>query len=138
MDKIKTLEEARELFNQRGFSFSVGSIKFLLDHKKTFSEVADMSKEENCVYLLAAAIPEHDREKAIEIIFEFMDKGVGVRLLHYLLKELARDQDFFMSQTNLEIFEEISKTSDQVSNLDLVNMVSEEMIGLNKNLEYLI
>ena len=71
MEKVRTYAEAQEEFIKHGFSFTAESMKFLLEHKKSFSEIADMSNEENCVYMVAAAIPSHDRNEAIDVIYSF-------------------------------------------------------------------
>lgn len=138
MIKVKTLAEAREEFNKHGFSFTAESMRFLLEHHKSFAEVADMGDEENCVYMVAAAIPSHDKTEAINVIYSFMNKGIGIKLLHYMLKELAKEQDFFMSQQNLEIFEEISKTSDLLGSKDIADVVTQEMVSINQNLRGLL
>lgn len=134
MEKVKTYAEAQAEFMKHGFSFTAESMKFLLEHKKSFSEIADMSNEENCVYMVAAAIPSHDRNEAIDVIYSFMKKGISIKLLHFMLKELAKDQDFFMSQTNLEIFEEISKNSDLLASQDIASVVTQEMMSINQSL----
>lgn len=138
MEKVRSYAEAREEFNKYGFSFTAESMRFLLECKKSFSEVADMSNEENCVYMVAAAIPSHDRNEAIDVIYSFMQKGISIKLLHFMLKELAKDQDFFMNQTNLEIFEEISKTSDLLGSRDVAGVVTQEMLSINQSLKGLM
>lgn len=138
MEKVKTYAEAQAEFVKHGFSFTAESMKFLLEHKKSFSEVADLSNEENCVYMVACASADHDLNKAIDVIYSFMNKGIGIRLLHFMLKELAKDQDFFMNQTNLEIFEEISKKSDLLASQDIASIVTQEMVSINQSLKGLI
>lgn len=137
MNKVKTYAEAREVFNGKGFSFTVGSMRFLMEHKKSFSEVASIGNEESCLYMVAAALPSHSIDEAFDTVYYFMEHGIGISLLHYMLKELAKEQDFFMSTRNLEILEEISQTSDLISSKDLVDMISKEMMDAAKNVQSL-
>lgn len=133
MDKVKTYAEAQEVFNSYGFRFDAKSIRFLLDRKKSFAEISDVRYEENCVYMVAAALTK-DETKAIDVIMELIDKGIGISLLHVMLKNLAREQDFTLSPTNLAIFEEMSRDSDLMTSQDIADVVTQEMSLVNQNL----
>lgn len=127
MNYVKNYEEAKQVFNKHGFNFTVESMRYLLDHHKSFAEVANINNEESCVELVRAASKDQSLDNALKVLYDFMQHGICIQLVHYMLKELAKEQSFFMNQHHLQILEEVSTTSDHIGQQDILKILTEEI-----------